>query len=414
MRAVIHPRRLSGTVKALPSKSYAHRYLICASLADGISEISCDRFSDDILATIRCISALGARINCLIGRFEVIPRENGCYVKGAELDCGESGSTLRFLAPVVSAVGGGSFIMGGRLAARPMDALNRALSDHGVTVRKEGNVLAYLGKMTGGEFLIPGDISSQFVSGLLMALPLVGGGEVRLTSPLSSAPYVDITVDAMRTFGVEVRREGEAFTVSPGSKYAGVKTAVPGDWSNAAFWLASGVRVTGLDMRDAQGDKAITGLISRFGGTVVSDSDGVIACDLEDLNGTEIDADDIPDAVPMISVLAGTARGTTRIYNAARLRAKESDRIESVSNMLTAFGVPHEVTRDGLIIHGRNGRLSGGCVIDSANDHRIAMAAAVGAGYADGDVTVTGAEAVAKSYPGFWDDYKELGGEIDV
>ena len=414
MRVTVTPLPLSGTIDAIPSKSYAHRYLICAALADGRSVIECGRFSDDILATVRCISALGASVDCLPGRFAVYPPANGGLRATAEFDCGESGSTLRFLAPVVSAVGGGTFRMSGRLADRPMDALNKALAEHGATVDKRGNSLVYGGKMTGGEFRIPGDVSSQFISGLLMALPLVGGERVKVTTPLSSAPYVDITADAMSRFGVRVRRGDCFFEVSPDAHYKKADLAVPGDWSNAAFWLASGVKVAGLDPDDAQGDRAILDILSRMGADVRTDADGIEAVFPDGSNGIELDAENIPDLAPVAAVLAARAKGVTRIYNAARLREKESDRISSISAMLTAFGTEHSVTGDGLVIYGRGGRLKGGCTVDSLNDHRIVMAAAVGAVYADGPVVIDGAEAVAKSYPCFWDDYKKLGGKIDV
>ncbi len=413
MRVTVDPRPLSGTADAIPSKSYAHRYLICAALADGVSNIKCDRFSDDILATVRCISALGASVDCLTGAFSVYPPPEGGLRAAAELDCGESGSTLRFLAPVVSAVGGGTFRMSGRLACRPMDPLNRALAGHGVTAVRRGNSLTYSGAMTGGEFAVPGDVSSQFISGLLMALPLVGGGSVKLTTPLSSAPYVDVTLDAMRRFGVKVRRRDGVLEVPAGAHYHSADLSVPGDWSNAAFWLASGVKVRGLDPDDAQGDKAILGLLRQFGAIAEDDGEGIAVRGLDGLRGVDIDAGDIPDAVPVLRVPAARASGVTRIYNAARLRMKESDRIETVSRMLTAFGAEHTATDDGLVIYGRGGALKG-CTVDGANDHRIVMAAAVGASFADGPVKIEGAEAVNKSYPGFWKDYEKLGGKIYV
>ena len=414
MKVTVTPAKLSGKIAAIPSKSYAHRFLICAALSDGCCEIWADRTSADIEATARCLCAMGADITRRGGVYAVSPASGEKTEVLPALDCGESGSTLRFLAPIASALGGGTFTMSGRLAERPMDPLNAALCAHGMTVKKSGNTVTYSGKLTGGEFLIPGDVSSQYISGLLMALPLCGGGEVRLTSPLASAPYVDITVDAMRAFGVSVGRGEGRYTVAPGQKYRRCDPCVPGDWSNAAFWLISGAAVTGLDLNDAQGDKAILDRLADMGAKADFSSDGACCIDgLDRLHGCEIDAGDIPDAVPALAVAAARAKGETRIFNAARLRAKESDRIATVCAMLTAFGVQNRATDDGIVITGRAVALLS-CTVDAANDHRIAMAAAVGASFADGPVYITGAEAVNKSYPDFWDDYKKLGGQIDV
>ena len=416
MKVTVSSGQIGGTMPAVPSKSYAHRYLICAAFADGESVIRADRTSADIEATARCLRAMGSEISYSGGEYIVKPaniagKGNNVF---PVLDCGESGSTLRFLVPAVCALGGGTFVLSGRLAERPMGPLDDALAPHGSSVHREDNKLTYSGKLTGGEFAVAGDVSSQFISGLLMALPLCGGGRVRLTAPLASAPYVDITIDAMRSFGVQVIRGDGYYEVTAGQKYSPSDIAVPGDWSNAAFWLAAGVKVTGLDPADAQGDKALLGVLYAMGADASFGADGgCLVSGLDSLRGCEIDAGDIPDAVPVLAVLAATAKGTTRIYNAARLRAKESDRIESVSAMLTSFGAENRQTPDGILITGRAGRLCG-CEVDSANDHRIAMAAAVGASYVDGAVVITGAEAVGKSYPDFWNDYQKLGGKIDV
>lgn len=412
MDITIRPSLLTGTVDAIPSKSYAHRYLICAALASntGVSTVEIGSASRDILATADCLKSLGALINIENGIYNVCSIEKAKEVP--DLHCCQSGSTLRFLAPVASALCGGRFIMEGRLGSRPMDDLLNALAEHGVKFANDGKFLTVGGGMDGGEFKIAGNVSSQYISGILFALPLCGGGRVTLTTRLESRPYVTMTVEAMASFGVEVTEDENGFAVAADQHYKTADAKVPGDWSNAAFWLASGVGVSGLSPNCAQGDRAIIDVMARMGAPVEY-KNGVYKADPTVMYGCEIDARNIPDAVPIISVLAGRADGVTRIYNAARLRAKESDRIASTSAMLTALGVKNEQTDDGLIIYGQNKPFKS-CTVDCSNDHRIAMSGAVAASYSEGKVTLIGAEAVNKSYPAFFDDYKKLGGDINV
>ena len=410
MEVTIRPGKLSGSIAAIPSKSAAHRYLICAALADKVSRLRLSASSEDIDATISCLRALGAEIKADGDVLSVLPIKN--TPRDPLLLCGESGSTLRFLAPVVCALGGGTFKMKGRLPDRPMDELNRALISGGVAVDKTRDTISYRGKLKGGEFSIPGNVSSQYVTGLLLALPLCGGGKVTLTSSLESAPYVDVTLEAMSRFGIDVVKDGDSFTVGDGASYRSADVCVPGDWSNAAFWLSCGVGVTGLDPESPQGDKEILEILSRMGAGV-DVSRGEVKADIVSLRGIELDAKEIPDLVPVVSVLCGIASGRSVIRNISRLRAKESDRVGSVCEMLGALGAETKTDDDSITIIGRAGKLRGGRV-DSHNDHRIAMAAAVAANYAESPVTVAGAEAVGKSYPGFWDDHKKLGGAADV
>ncbi len=411
MNITITPAPLSGVVKAIPSKSYAHRYLISAALASsGESVINIGTFSRDIEATVQCLCELGAEIRT----------ENGiCYIKPISeiknspvLHCKESGSTLRFLVPIAAALGGATFKMEGRLAQRPMDELLDCMSSHGVSFERGQDTLTVSGGMTGGEFKIVGDVSSQYISGLLFALPLCGGGRITLLTKLESAPYVYITRYAMSEFGVNILIDDNGFRVDGAEHYVCNNKRVQGDWSNAAFWLACGVGVKGLNSETYQGDMVILDVLRKMGGTYdymndiyLSKTDNLCSCD--------IDASNIPDLVPILSILAARAKGVTVINAIQRLRMKESDRVETVCNMLSAFGIKHKQIEDSLVIYGTNKPFKS-CSIDCANDHRIVMSAAIGAIYAEGDVTLVGAEAVNKSYPTFFEEYKKLGGIINV
>lgn len=402
MRAVITPAPLSGTIPAIPSKSQAHRLLICAALADKPTKIACPSLSKDIEATVACLSALGADISYADGAYTVCPirtpRSN------AALDCGESGSTLRFLLPVVCALGVGATIkMHGRLPERPLSPLWEELEQCGaVLTRPSRDTIAVSGKLSKRDFTIAADVSSQYISGLLFALPILGGGSVTLTGNIESAGYIEMTVRALRSFAVEPDFDGRKFSLSCGKSCCSPGEArVEGDWSNAAFWvvadcLSTGkLSCTGLDGDSAQGDRA------------VMEAAAAIAA-----GNATIDAQNIPDLVPVLAVLASVSPGKTGFINAGRLRIKESDRLAAVSAMLNALGGDVTELPDGLVVRGKD-RLRGGSV-DSINDHRIAMSAAVAAIACEGPVTVLDAQCVSKSYPAFWADYAALGGRVKL
>lgn len=401
MRAVITPGPLRGEVRAIASKSQAHRLLICAALSERGTEIVCRESSRDIDATADCLRALGAEIERRGGVFRVRPVSSP--VPNARLDCAESGSTLRFLLPVLCALGTGARVkMHGRLPERPLSPLWEELERRGARLsRPAPDEIAVSGAIGPGEYEIAGNVSSQFISGLLLALPLCRGGQVRLTSPLESAPYVAMTRRAQALFGVHSAFDGVSYTMEPSSRYLSPGALeAEGDWSNAAFWLCaralgSGVECTNLDPDSPQGDRAAVRLLDeiRSGNAV-------------------IDAREIPDLVPILSVAAAAGRGTAEFINAGRLRIKESDRLETTAAMLRALGADVTVQPDGLVVRGRGG-LEGGAV-DSANDHRIAMSAAIASTVCRGPVTVLGAQCVEKSYPGFWDDFRRLGGRVTL
>lgn len=392
MLQTISQGRISGSIPAIPSKSAAHRLYICAALAEEPTEISCQGTSKDIEATRACLAA--------IRQGETL------------LPCGESGSTLRFLLPVAAALGlEVDFQMEGRLPDRPLAPLDQQLEAHGVTLSRpiRHDLLHLSGQLQPGDYVLPGNVSSQYISGLLFALPLLPGtSTLTVTGKVESAPYIAMTLDALRQFGVEIPRTGNVYTI-PGQPYRSPgRAVVEGDWSNAAFWLCAGalsgpVTVTGLDPDSLQGDREVLEILKRFGADVRQQG---TSCTVSPgpLTAIEIDAAAIPDLVPVLSVVAAAAKGTTRIYHAERLRIKESDRIRTVCAMLQNLGAAVEETADGLLIHG--GKPLTGGTVDSANDHRIAMSAAVASVLCD--VAVEGAEAVSKSYPKFWTDLNIL------
>ena len=415
MKVKITPSIPAGKIKAIASKSAAHRLLICAALSNTSTEIICEEINDDISATVRCLNALGAKMTRRDNSFIVLPirtpRQN------AVLDCGESGSTMRFLVPVVSALGcGASFKMSGRLPSRPLSPLREELEAHGAVFSEAGsNPLTVRGKISAGEYRIRGDVSSQFISGLLFALSLTEGeSRIIIEGKTESAPYIDMTACALYEFGAEPEETEYGFKVTGRNKLVSPKTfEVEGDWSNAAFALCAGalnkkakVSVFGLDPDSVQGDRAIIEILVRFGADVRRKGDcfTVRGCELF---GIDVDASDIPDLVPIIAVVGAVASGRTVIRGAARLKLKESDRLATVTDMLSALGADIEQTEDGLIING--GKPLHGGEVSSFGDHRIAMSAAIAATVCEGEVAITSAEAVEKSYPSFWEDLSSLG-----
>lgn len=417
MNRVISPGARCGSVNIPASKSQAHRLLICAALGAEETELVCGGISADIEATVRCLNALGAQTE-KIGEdiFRVRPIEkvpSGLCL----LHCGESGSTLRFLLPLVGALGvEAEFIMEGRLPERPLAPLDAELCAHGMSLRREGNILHCAGALAPGEYEIDGGVSSQYISGLLMALPRLGGNSrLTVTGKIESAGYIAMTEDALRLAGVNFEREHNRYHI-PGAQRCALPAhcRADGDWSNAAFFLAvgalsnEGVTVRGLNLQSAQGDRAVLDILRAFGARVETGTDSV-SVRYGELKGVTIDASPIPDLIPVLSVVAAVAAGETRIVNAARLRLKESDRLKSSAKLLRALGARVQEQESGLVITG-GAPLTGG-VVDSFRDHRIAMSAAVAACAASGAVEVIDSECVAKSYPRFWEDFDALGGD---
>lgn len=408
MDMLIKSSRLHGIVDIPASKSIAHRILICSALAEGQSQILGLKYSKDIDATIEAMSALGAEF--LIGQhcshiqqvfgIEKIPEK-------AVINCNESGSTLRFIIPVAAALGVETEFHGrGRLPQRPIDIYTRELTKHGITFNYNNTMpFTISGRLTSGTYEIEGNVSSQFITGLLFALPLIeGDSEIVLTSKLQSRPYVDITIDVMKRFGISIEETENSFKIKGGQKYIPQIETVEGDYSQSAFFyvanaLGSDVSMKNLNPESVQGDKKIIDIIKS-------------ATNNGRITGFCADCSNIPDLVPILSVLGAYGTEKSVIYNAERLRIKESDRLAACADMLNNLGGNVTVTPDGLEIN-PTGNMHGGTV-DSCGDHRIVMAAAIAALGCNGDVIIKGAEAVEKSYPDFFEDYKNLGGVADV
>ncbi len=414
MNAYILPSSPMGEVKAIASKSAAHRLLICAAFADRPTMVRCEELNEDISATVRCLTALGAVILRRDPFFEVTPVRKLC--RGAILDCGESGSTLRFLLPLTCMLGAdASFLMAGRLPERPLSPLREELERCGITLSPAGsNPMVCRGQVMETEFSIAGNVSSQFISGLLFALAVSGkGGRILIQGNLESAPYIDMTADALNCFGISVYRNEHGIEIleNNGLLSRG-EVFVEGDWSNAAFPLCLGamgkspITVTGLNLHSRQGDRAIVSLLEQFGASVTKKNDTVTVAPAP-LHGISIDASQIPDLVPILATVASVAKGRTVISHASRLRLKESDRLQTVCSMLNTLGASVTEQSDGLIIEGVSSLLGG--EVSSFGDHRIAMSAAVASVACSSPVTIIRADAAAKSYPDFWEDMADLG-----
>ena len=393
--------------------------LIAAALADGETVIYCDHTGDDIDATVDCLTALGAKIEKGDGCLTVTPIKE--IPQKATLDCRESGSTLRFLLPVAGALGINSCFTGsGRLPSRPIMPLRREMENAGVEFSEPWKFpIEISGKLEPGAYQLKGDVSSQFVTGLLVALPLLDGDStLRLIPPVESRPYINMTLEVLNFFGIKIEEKDNSFFIKGAQKYRSPETlTAEGDWSNAAFFLTAGalagsVTVTGLNPTSLQGDRKITELLEQMGADV-SVLDGEVTVSRNKLKAISIDAADIPDLVPVLSVANAAAdEGLCVISNAQRIKMKESDRLASVSECLNNIGNVNAQTDDGIVIWTYE-RLTGGEVF-SFNDHRIVMAMAIASASCEGDITIRNAEAVSKSYPDFFEDFKLLGGKADV
>lgn len=394
MIITITPRKLQGNINIIPSKSQAHRYLICAAFSDCETQIICPAVNQDIEATVACLNALGADIQRTETGYDVIPIK--AVPTKATLSCGESGSTLRFMLPIAGALGVFTdFILEGRLSQRPLSPLWEEMERMGCQLSwVNKNTLRCAGKLQHGVYNIDGSVSSQFITGLLFALSLIPGeSTLNITGMIESKPYIDMTLEALTTFGVMIdntKLKGQFPFHSP--KIAKIE----GDWSNGAFFLAArslgnNINVDGLNARSKQGDRAVQAILNAMA------------------NFIEIDAKDIPDLVPILSVVAAASKGA-KFCNIRRLRLKESDRVQTVMDMLQAFGIHSASDENTLTVYPG---IFQGCTVDSANDHRIAMSAGIAATIANGPVTILNAQCVAKSYPAFWEEYRQLGGTYE-
>lgn len=413
---IVFPSKLNGKTTAPPSKSDVHRAVICAALSKGVCKIAPIAMSNDIKATINCVKALGAAAE-IDGDKLIIDGRNIFRNKTAFLDCFESGSTLRFFVPVAAAGGvSAEFIGRGSLTTRPIGVFSDILPKAGVKCVTDGTLpLSIDGKLKAGTFEIAGNISSQFITGLLLALPLLDGdSKIVLTTNLQSEGYINITLSCMKKFGVIAERTDYGWFVKGNQSYIPCDYITDGDWSQAAFFMAAGavsgdVEVKGVDINSTQGDKEIVNLLKKYGADIeVKESS--VRVKKSTLKGIEIDARNIPDLVPILSVVAAYADGVTRIYGAERLRIKESDRLKTTASMINSLGGECTEKSDGLIIKG-TGRLKGGTV-DGSNDHRIVMSASVAALFCEDEVIISDRESINKSFPDYFDKYVELGGVV--
>lgn len=409
MDITIFPEKLHGTVNAVPSKSHAHRLLVCSALADCPTTLQLSALCDDLSATIASLTGLGAKVEHVFVQAEIVT-PIASRPTSAVCPCGESGATLRFLLPMAGALGIETvFLLERRLPYRPLSPLWELLERHGCRLRWLSRSelssrgisisravsagLLLTGKLRAGHYRIDADVSSQFISGLLMALPLLDGeSRLELMGKIASRPYIAMTEQVLRDFGViwqDGCTAGNPVFRSP------AQTAVEGDWSNAAFFLAANelgnrIEVRGLSAESVQGDRAVTELLARLH------------------ENTTFSAADVPDLVPILAVVAAASSGCV-MEDVARLRLKESDRLAAVTDMINALGGKAVAEDNTLRIFPVP--LVGG-VVDAQNDHRIAMAAAVASTVCTRPVTILGAQCVRKSYPNFWKEFTRLGGNI--
>lgn len=424
MNIKITPKSLSGSLKVPPSKSDSHRGIISAGLSKGKSKVDNLIFSKDIIATLNAMKALGMKYEIKEADEEFgsgsvnIEGVDRVQIVEEEIDANESGSTLRFLIPIAALDKAKMTFTGkGKLVERPLDTYYDIFKEQGIEYDTTDGLLplTIYGGLKAGSFHIPGDISSQFISGLLFSLPLVDGdSKIVITSPLESKGYVDLTIETLELFGINIEnKDYKEFLVSGNQSYKSRDYTVEGDYSQAAFLivagiLGDGVICHGLKIDSLQGDKAILDIVKAMGADIeVGD---LVEAKNSKTHGIEIDASQCPDLVPILATLAALSEGTTRIIKAERLRIKESDRLKAMATELNKLGADVVELEDGLEINGKKA-LNGG-VVDSWNDHRIAMALAIASIKCKDEVIIKNSQAVKKSYPGFWKDFEKLGGEI--
>ena len=412
----IIPSTLQGTIHIPPSKSLSHRAVIAAGLADGLSRIENLLHSDDIAVTCKAMESFGIKMD-KVGNSLQIQGSNTLEVYNSEIDCLESGSTLRFMIPIALLTGKKvSFHGRGQLRTRPLDTYFNIFKQQNISYEYPGHLpLTVNGNLKPGDFQVEGDVSSQFITGLLFTLPLLDGdSRIMMTSPLESKGYVDLTLDILIRYSINIQHdEYKTFYIKGNQKYKAADYRVEGDYSQAAFWIVAGtlggeIDCVDLNEKSFQGDSVIVDIVKKMGGSLSIENNKVKVRPSK-TRGMTVDASQCPDIVPILTVLAALSEGKTEIINAARLRIKESDRLKAMATELNKLGANVLEQADGLVIHGTD-TLKGG-VVDSWNDHRIAMALAIASIRCTEPVVITNSHAVSKSYPGFFQDFKEVGGK---
>lgn len=417
MNRTLQSAHLSGRINIPPSKSLSHRAVLAAALAEGESVIENVIFSEDIEATCAAIADFGVNVT---------RRKNTLTIQGraslkspnAPIECNESGSTLRFIIPFTCLVEDPVVFTGtGKLVTRPLEPYFNIFDKQGVRYAYDEKLpLMVEGQLKSGTYTLPGDVSSQFVTGLMYVLPLLeGDSEIVLSSPLESRDYVELTLQTLEHFGIEIEMlTPEHYVIRGNQKYTPAKYRVEGDYSQSAFWVAAGlmgndIHLVDLAQNTKQGDKRILDIAGAMGGHLKWD-EGVLKVKGSETHSTIVDASQCPDLVPIVATMASVSAGETRIINAGRVRIKESDRLKAICTELSKLGANIIEEPEGLVIKGVD-RLSGG-VVEGWNDHRIVMSLAIASIKCDHPVTIEGSDAVRKSYPHFFEDFKALGGIV--
>lgn len=426
MEIITGGKPFSGTITIPPSKSISHRALLAAGLSRDTCHIMSALDADDIEATLDCLLSLGVESQVAKSTTRNLALDVDVQGIGANwqdksvVKSRESGSTLRFMIPIAMVSEGERIFEGeGRLVERPITPYIEMFDKTGVDYTYNGRLpLKVNGVLKSGTYTVPGNISSQFITGLLMALPVLDGdSHVIIEGELESASYVELTLDVLDAFGIDVKRSENGYFVKGGQSYKGCTYEVEGDFSQAAFFIAAGLlgdeplRLKGLSANSKQGDRAMINIVKSMGGVIDWEEDDLVVHP-SDLHGTTVDLKDCPDLGPIVSVLGALAQGRTRVINAQRLRIKESDRLAAMTSELKKLGAHIEETPDGMIIDGVKSLMAG--QTESWNDHRIVMALTVAGIKTFGSIRIAGADAVKKSYPGFFEDVKKLGGRADM
>lgn len=414
MNITIEPKKLKGNVKVISSKSLSHRYVIASGLAQGVSVIKNVLLSDDLTYTKRALSSFGVQFDGDNVKGSLL------HYDGKEIDCGESGSTLRFMIPIAMMQNQEVRFTGkGKLPVRPLDVYRELFKNQNILFKHIGEnelPLIVKGPLSGGTYDLRGDVSSQFITGLLFALPLAkNDSKINLTTPLASKDYVELTLDVLKEFGIDIKRVEQGFEIKGNQKYQVVTTEVEGDFSQAAFFLVAGligdeVILSGLNPNSKQGDKKILDLLIQMGGHITFDEEKRVYHALPSVtHGIEIDLTDIPDLGPILMVLAALSQGVTHFKGVSRLRIKESDRLKAMEIALKQLGVSMTIKNDEAWIEGVD-YFKGNVILDGASDHRIVMALSIASIKTKGSITITSSESITKSYPTFFEIFNHLGG----
>lgn len=427
MKVKIKPSILSGEIVIQPSKSYSHRAIISAALAKGKknSKINNLKFSVDIETTVKIMENWGAKITKKESGLEIIGNDGKIVPKNNYIQCNESGSTIRFLIPVALTSENELIFDGkGKLIDRPLDSYYKIFDEQEIKYEtSEGKLpLKVNGKLKAGNYEIDGNVSSQFITGLLYALPLLDGDStIVINKNLESKGYVDLTLEILKLSGIKIKNNDyKSFEIKGNQEYKSFDYTVEGDYSQVAFWIVAGIisankdneiKCLHLNKYSLQGDKAIIEIVQKMGAKLEIFDDYVIVKPSK-TKGTIIDVSQCPDIAPILTVLGALSEGETKIINAERLRIKESDRIISIKTELNKLGAEVEEVGDSLVIQGVD-TFEGGVEVSAWNDHRIAMSLAVASIRCKNEIVIDEAESVKKSYPHFWDDFEKMGGQIE-